>query len=42
MQYLKYTNQDIINYAKTSTSLGQLIESLGLKKQGGNYKTIRC
>lgn len=40
MQYLNYTDQDIIDKAKEAQSLGELVVLLGLVKAGGNYRTI--
>jgi hypothetical protein len=40
--YRKYTNEDIINNAKTVYSIAGLLKSLGLKPAGGSYSSIKC
>lgn len=37
----KYTDNQLIDAVKTSTSYRQILTQLGLKEAGGNYKTIK-
>lgn len=36
-----YTDIDIINHVKTSTSFRQVLSKLGLKEAGGNYQCLK-
>jgi Zn finger protein HypA/HybF involved in hydrogenase expression len=40
MSYIGYTDQDIINAVKTSSSIRQVILKLNLIPAGGNYSTL--
>jgi len=40
-KYLEYTESDIIEKAKQSRSLSDLIKKLGLRTAGGNFGTIK-
>lgn len=40
-QYKKYTDEDIIFYAKHTKSLAGLLKALNLKCAGGNYGTLK-
>lgn len=40
-QYRKYSDEDVINYAKEVTSIAQLLRKLGLRVAGGSYDHIR-
>ncbi len=40
-KYRNYTNEDIINNVKNVTSLSALLESLNLKKAGGNFANMK-
>ena len=37
----KYSEQDLIEAVKTSSSIADVCRKVGLKPAGGNYKTIK-
>ena len=41
MKYRNYTDEQIIENAKTSKSMAELLRSVGLKARGSNFKTMR-
>lgn len=40
MQYKNYTQEEFIDAVKTSTSIRQVLITLGLAPKGGNYQTV--
>jgi 5-methylcytosine-specific restriction endonuclease McrA len=41
MSKRQYTNEQVIEAAKNSTSIRQVLSKLGLKEAGGNYRCIK-
>lgn len=38
----KWTEEELIEAVKTSSTLTEVVKKIGLRAAGGNYKTIKC